>query len=175
MTIQQYQEEVKKTLADLQNKQKNLLHMEAGVVTELAEVLDILKKNIAYGKPIDFVHVKEELGDICYYVVGYSYFDDINLENLILDFPENLIMDTEDLINFMIDMIGIIAIENWHPFEILRDINFLCEWMGLDFSDILETNIKKLKARYPNGEFNAEQAINRNVQQEERAWKIPNQ
>lgn len=44
-----------------------LLHAAMGMVTEAAEVVDMLKKHIAYGKPLDLVNVVEECGDQTYY------------------------------------------------------------------------------------------------------------
>lgn len=44
-----------------------LLHAAMGLVTESAEFLDVLKKHIFYGKPIDKVNLKEELGDTTWY------------------------------------------------------------------------------------------------------------
>jgi NTP pyrophosphatase (non-canonical NTP hydrolase) len=44
-----------------------LLHGAFGL-TEHAELLDMLKKHIFYGKPIDVVNLKEECGDILWYL-----------------------------------------------------------------------------------------------------------
>lgn len=44
-----------------------LLHAALGLVTEAAEFADILKAHIYYGKPVDFVHVEEEIGDVSWY------------------------------------------------------------------------------------------------------------
>lgn len=44
-----------------------LLHAGMGLVTEAAEFLDALKKWIFYGKAIDIVNLKEELGDSQWY------------------------------------------------------------------------------------------------------------
>jgi len=44
-----------------------LLHVAMGLVTESAEFLDVFKKYIFYGKPIDKVNLKEELGDSTWY------------------------------------------------------------------------------------------------------------
>jgi NTP pyrophosphatase (non-canonical NTP hydrolase) len=46
----------------------NLLHYTIGVGTEAAELLDAVKKHIAYGKPLDLVNIKEETGDLLFYV-----------------------------------------------------------------------------------------------------------
>jgi NTP pyrophosphatase (non-canonical NTP hydrolase) len=48
-----------------------LLHSAMGNATEGGELMDILKKHIFYGKPLDddkLVHAMEELGDILWYV-----------------------------------------------------------------------------------------------------------
>ena len=41
-----------------------LLHVGMTLVTESAEFVDMLKKHIYYGKPLDMVNLKEELGDV---------------------------------------------------------------------------------------------------------------
>ena len=47
---------------------KRLLHVAMGLVTESGEFIDALKKSIYYGKELDRVNLKEELGDILWYV-----------------------------------------------------------------------------------------------------------
>lgn len=73
-----------------------VLHAAMGLCTESAEVMDALKKTIFYGKPLDVVNVKEELGDVFWYLaiacdeLGVS-FEDIqrrNIEKLKARYPE---------------------------------------------------------------------------------------
>ncbi len=45
-----------------------LLHASLGIVTEAAEVADILKKHVFYGKILDKAHLLEELGDVLWYI-----------------------------------------------------------------------------------------------------------
>jgi NTP pyrophosphatase (non-canonical NTP hydrolase) len=45
----------------------DLLHAAIGISTEAAEVLDMLKKHIYYGKDLDLVNIEEELGDSNWY------------------------------------------------------------------------------------------------------------
>jgi NTP pyrophosphatase (non-canonical NTP hydrolase) len=49
------------------DKGVDLLHAALGLQTESAEFSDMLKKAIFYGKPIDEVNLKEEIGDILWY------------------------------------------------------------------------------------------------------------
>lgn len=45
-----------------------ILHGAMGLSTESNEILDILKKNLFYGKDVDFVNLCEEVGDLLWYV-----------------------------------------------------------------------------------------------------------
>ena len=49
------------------NKER-LLHACMGMQTETAEFTDALKKSLFYGKTLDTVNLKEELGDLLWYV-----------------------------------------------------------------------------------------------------------
>lgn len=113
MNIQKYQELAARTLPHLSNNQENVTHMIYGMLTELGELADVYKKNIAYNKHLDEVNIKEELGDIMWYWAG------------------------------------------------------LCTLQDFNPSQILETNIAKLKIRYPE-KFTEDLAINRNLEAERR-------
>lgn len=45
-----------------------LLHAAIGCVTEAGEMLDALKKQMFYGKELDLVNFKEEMGDLLWYL-----------------------------------------------------------------------------------------------------------
>ena len=47
----------------------DLLHGVMGLVTESAEMMNALKKRHAYGKEIDITNLKEEAGDIIWFLV----------------------------------------------------------------------------------------------------------
>ena len=90
-----------------------LLHASLGLTTEAAEFTDALKKHIFYGKELDKVNLKEELGDILYYVA------------------------------------------------------MACNVMEIDFESVMQTNIDKLSARYPD-KFTEELAESRDLNKERR-------
>lgn len=48
----------------------DLLHMTLGMVTESAEIADLLKKHMAYDRPLDKQKLKDELGDLQFYLIG---------------------------------------------------------------------------------------------------------
>lgn len=73
-----------------------LLHASMGLVTEAGEFQDQLKKHLMYGKPLDVVNLKEELGDLLWYVsvacrvldVTYEELFDSNISKLRTRYPE---------------------------------------------------------------------------------------
>jgi NTP pyrophosphatase (non-canonical NTP hydrolase) len=50
--------------------QAHILHMAVGICGESGELIDAIKKNWAYNKPLDIENVMEELGDIEFYMEG---------------------------------------------------------------------------------------------------------
>lgn len=47
---------------------ERLIHAAFGMQTETAEFTDALKKAIFYGRPLDTTNLKEELGDLMWYI-----------------------------------------------------------------------------------------------------------
>lgn len=115
MDIKEYMRLSEKTLSDhfmvdSPSKEK-MLHAVIGLVTESSELLDQFKKHVFYKKELDLVNVKEEMGDVM-----------------------------------------------WYMAILLRELD-------LDFHQILDDNITKLKKRY--GEkFDEERAANRDIDNE---------
>lgn len=66
------------------------LHMGVGVCTEAGELLDAFKKWVFYGRSLDIDNVKEELGDIEFYLEGIR-------QNLGIDRNETLQCNIEKL------------------------------------------------------------------------------
>lgn len=73
-----------------------LMHGTIGIATESGEILDIAKKYQFYNKPVDIVNLKEELGDLLWYLAELiSAYDldineimDINIKKLAVRYPE---------------------------------------------------------------------------------------
>ena len=86
-----------------------------GIGGEGGEIVDIIKKIAFYNKDIDKDHIKEELGDLLWYV------------------------------------------------------NLMLHSIGATWEEVFDLNIAKLEARYPDFRFNADHAINRDVNAEQKA------
>lgn len=54
----------------LTTEQAELLHHSMGMVTEAGEFMDALKRVLIYGKEIDKTNLKEEIGDMLWYIAG---------------------------------------------------------------------------------------------------------
>lgn len=56
------------TVFNMQEGDERLLHAAIGLATESGEFLDQMKKHIFYGKELDKVNLKEEIGDLFWYI-----------------------------------------------------------------------------------------------------------
>lgn len=66
----------------LTEHQAELLHAAFGTATEGAEVLDILKGHLIYGKQLDSTHLIKECGDILWYIAIICRRLDVSLEEM---------------------------------------------------------------------------------------------
>lgn len=181
-SIPEYQGLAVRTCPDLPLEHGNERHMNLGVITEIGEVLDIFKKNLAYGKPIDVVNLGEELADMSWYIVNKCRFNNLPLDD---NFDEVKAEVKEMLDTQMFSEQGLSkelrAEALMHPilqaycgptnsiFNApiiqLAMLANIAEWFELDFFQLLTNNINKLKVRYPE-KFTEEAALNRDLEAE---------
>jgi NTP pyrophosphatase (non-canonical NTP hydrolase) len=83
MKLKEYQEWTKNTCAKLDNQVLDTIHMLMGMTTEVGELTDCFKKQLAYNKEIDFINVAEEIGDIMFYIASFCRINNLDLENII--------------------------------------------------------------------------------------------
>jgi len=62
-----YVRDTRRTWAD-KGRKINTQHALLGIITEIGELADNTKKQLGYGKSIDIVNVKEEVGDVMFYI-----------------------------------------------------------------------------------------------------------
>jgi NTP pyrophosphatase (non-canonical NTP hydrolase) len=82
MNLEDYKKDVARTCSVMESLQLNNLHMVLGMITEIGELADVFKKNLAYKKDIDWVNVKEELGDLVWYITQFCNINDLSLEDV---------------------------------------------------------------------------------------------
>jgi NTP pyrophosphatase (non-canonical NTP hydrolase) len=90
MKLQEYVDWTENTCAKLSDHRENNLHMVIGMLTEIGELADPFKKELAYSKDIDWVNVEEELGDIMFYIASFCRLNTLDLSDIILKNIEKL-------------------------------------------------------------------------------------
>jgi NTP pyrophosphatase (non-canonical NTP hydrolase) len=60
-----------------------LIHASLGIAGEAGEIVDQIKKHWTFGKPIDPEHVKEEIGDLLFYVQALCNLQGLTLDDVI--------------------------------------------------------------------------------------------
>ena len=184
-TLEEYRLLAARTLPDLGSMSNNLLHMEAGIAGEfLGEAVDILKKTFAYKKPLDKVHLGEELADTVWYCAGAETINKfpetevcftekaISAIEIIKNQATTYIKGNVELRNTSIETecLGLIlankgAVASTNRGAILAIVGIcmgICEVLNIDFWQALTNNISKLQVRYPE-KFTEEAALNRDL------------
>ena len=185
-SLEEYRLLAARTLPDLGSMDNNLLHMEAGIAGEfLGEAVDILKKTFAYKKPLDKVHLGEELADTVWYCAGAETIKKLP-EMVEGCFTEEAMSRIESIKNQTItyikkgveirkssietECLGLIlankgAVDSTNRGGVLAIVGIcrgICEVLDIDFWQALTNNISKLQVRYPE-KFTEEAALNRDL------------
>lgn len=178
MEYSQYKEEASRTMAQLGDLVHDSLHMTVGMNTECTELLKALKSNT-----LDITNLKEEIGDLMWYVANYARTHSLPLMNQEFDsnfynkkyhYPKEVLEDIIICVGELQDLDKKLfaykkPYNQTEQFGLFLHLNnlilALCDKMEFDLSKILQTNIDKLKARYPN-KFTEQDAIVRNLDKE---------
>lgn len=71
--------------AELTPEDCHRLHMAVGISGEAGELLDAVKKAVIYRKPLDIANVREECGDLLFYITGILSSIGSNLDEVIAE------------------------------------------------------------------------------------------
>ena len=101
MEINEYQRLAMRTLNEDIPKKEVLINAVMGLCSESGEAIDLVKKQLFQGHELDEAHLKEELGDIAWYLAEAAEalgmdLDDVfaaNIEKLKRRFPEGFAAD----------------------------------------------------------------------------------
>ncbi len=190
--LEEYRLLAKRTFKDLGSFEKNNLHMSCGMSLELHELLDPLKANLAYNRDIDIVNIGEEIADYSWFCVnqithnqehfGFSPEVDLKLfdktyERACLLF-ENFISHNKDIKTNVATQIKYIyntlyiskdqirnCLTTYDCLLHLAQLKIVCSIFDLDYYKLLDSNINKLKVRYPD-KYSDELANNRTLSKE---------
>lgn len=206
MNAKEYSALALRTANSLGSQMKDTFHATLGMAGESGEIVDILKKVYAYGKPLDRIKLLEEIGDLMWYVnlyvsqaekIGLPYtFDncvgDLNREfndstadlseeerqRVMLAVASKILTDAGranlrgDKIEVR-DKFGYVDAPEYHlvlgyVLDVIDNASYLVYLMGSSLVEVFEMNIRKLETRYPDLRFEADKAINRDVDAEQK-------
>lgn len=184
MNLTAYQPLARRTMKELPYRE-HIEHMSVGVIGEVGEFADALKKHVIYGKPLDIINLSEEGGDCWWYVVGLLPELNVGEATLQAGFDEGV----ADVFGYKGSAIQLVVqamaqissaclrlIEHgaeMPPADVSatvvgiigRNMGRLYGYFGLDLPSSLETNIAKLAKRY--GEkYSDYSALNRDTSAE---------
>lgn len=180
MTPLDYQKAALRTLYPDLTTNERLGLCGLGLVGEIGEVMDLLKKFLYHrnGKPLDVDKLKDELGDVLWYffilldTVGLTFeqvMETTKLEQTIasrldarsrlefcgLELAGNLGRVAERLCSALYQSIPLDTNELKERLgNVLRYFLVLLDTLGITFEEVLQANANKLETRHANG-FNA--------------------
>lgn len=174
MTPSEYQVLAMRTATRMGIK-KDILHASLGLVTEVGELCDHLKRVLAYGVPFDPVNVMEEAGgDTMWYAallcdtLRHRLEDYFPKQQLTLDSVDRLALDAAFYAAAVANGVNFRAehdLEQTYDHDLRKLISTLskiCEACGYSLEQGMERNIAKLQQRYPD-QFTEYSALNRDL------------
>lgn len=82
MTLDDYQELASRTWNPKNTDQDNLLNFALGLAGEAGEVIELIKKHVYHGQPLDETKLKKELGDVQWYLSGLAKVRNLKLSDV---------------------------------------------------------------------------------------------
>lgn len=153
-----------------------------GLIGETGELIDGYKKHLFHSHEIDKGYILKEAGDVLWYTSQLTRLFDLDLSKCfeaLKSYQGSWIMEKRTLMVNALSLSNatgtISTLVNEHVFIgedidrpemknafgfVLRNLFYLIYYAGLTIEQVAETNIAKLKSRYPEG-FNPERSINR--------------
>jgi NTP pyrophosphatase (non-canonical NTP hydrolase) len=173
-TIENYQDQAKRTMNDLGSNSVNGAHMALGITTEILEMEEGISNN-------DRVNTREEHGDINFYIANECSIYGLNFEDILLEAKTNSLMrkyepfKLENIVDLHKRELAYAKKMDVNKLkvELVSLLTYLLHVSsGHDFSyeDSLHRNINKLYKRYPD-KFTEEKALNRDLKAEYKTLK----
>ena len=148
-------------------------HALLGMVTELGELGDMVKRHVIYDKPLDKTNGMEEIGDLFWYLALYCHEEQIDpdfLDKLVAaNPPEDPSTSLVKQIIVLASTVGALAVPlalRGVPGQVVVGrvvmlLTMFCSRMGYTVAETLDLNYAKLSKRFATGAFSNTQAMNR--------------
>lgn len=166
MTLEEYIAESERFEIPYLSVEEKIFNAQLGMVGEVGELVDLLKKVWHHEHPLNKEHVLKECGDILWYLTEYLRQTGMRPSKNVLEgeiicsneFRTNLKTCVGGAFNFMCKPIS--AYNSQIADKFIWGIAGIASGFGYSLSDVMEANIAKLSARYPEG-FTPEASMNR--------------
>lgn len=174
MNLKDFQILALRTLAPQPNLLDHRRHAAYGLVTESGELIDNYKRHIFYGKELDLTNLKEEIGDLLWYVAVYYKTLDLDIPDFIPDlhFDPNILSEEYALrkivhhssasLSYYVDGCSL----DYDLVRIMYFAEYILTKMNIPLEDCLQSNIAKLQVRFPD-KFTKELALSRDIEGEQ--------
>jgi hypothetical protein len=144
----------------------DLFHARVGLVTEVGEICDAFKKHIIYGKTLDLVNLREEIGDVFWYLNLLVHVEQSKPLQLFDFYPAPPTeLSGKELQVFLLKMAettGMVATGTCSPRYLQKQLEVLCLCFNINIEECLDINIAKLAARYGD-KYSDYKAVNRDL------------
>ena len=181
MNYKEYQQIVIKSEKGSLETYPKILHAVMGMNGEAGECIDLIKKTIFQGHPLEENHILSELGDVCWYTMLFITELDIDPKyifeytNTLREKDTNMSPQIEAIQHYLElnyycgkcgDMYRLYSecTPKMSILSTIREVIYCIERIADTFNktieDIFQINYDKIKKRYPEG-FSCEQSINR--------------
>jgi NTP pyrophosphatase (non-canonical NTP hydrolase) len=176
MTLNEYQKLAMRTCCiPYDNKKDMLRHAVFGLCSEAGEIAELVEKSRPW-MLIDMLHFKKELGDCCWMIAEAATALDIEMDNLFVNptmsyFSNDIVAAVFNIQSKAGVVAGLLQKEyQGHEFnttsaslalgECLATIGRVCEMGGFSLREVMQLNIDKLRARFPEG-FEVDKSLHR--------------
>lgn len=152
--------------------ERTIAHPFIGLMYECAEVGDVFKKHIIYEQELDKVALKKELGDCFWYVAAMLALSEnggLDIEEIesssgtvVIDNPNELYITMPMSLCHHAAQLPLFyttqkVVElNESLSNVVHILTVICSNHGFSILDVLNTNLEKLAARYPDQIFTTE-------------------
>lgn len=148
---------------------RELEHLYCGLLDEIGELASAYKKNIGYGKELDLINVKEELGDIFYFLILFTKYQ-VNggafrkkmFDILTSDKFSNKQKLSASLFSEITVAYSQLNNDNGNALLLFVIFTEVCYNYNLTFEEVTLSNMQKREIRYPGG-YTQDKAINRDL------------
>lgn len=175
MTLEEFREEVKRTMPDLGSELLNRIHMSMGMASEISELLDAIDTN-------DQVNISEELSDVLWYACNdltIHNFKTPELQSLldITNTHETNLFRINTLVKCISALVDLdkkeLAYNKSQDTEhrnnlldnIIMSVEFIAKIFNINMNESRDKVIRKLRKRYPE-KFDETLAKERNLEAE---------